>query len=105
MTFRRVERVTPSAAELAALAGDYRSDDVEVTYHLRVVQGALQLSSLRTPPVVLNPVDKDRFEAPLFYGAVFRVVRDPKGAPKELRVGLMGGRVRDVALVRVRPGP
>jgi CubicO group peptidase (beta-lactamase class C family) len=104
MAIRRVVRVTPTATELAALVGDYRSEELDVTYHLAVVNGVLQFSSLRTPPVGMTPLDKDRFEAPLFYGAVFRVVRDAKGAPKELRIGLMGGRVRDVALVRVRPG-
>jgi CubicO group peptidase (beta-lactamase class C family) len=98
--FRRLERATPTPEALAALAGDYRSEELDTTYRLAVRNGLLEMSSLRTPPVFLTPLDADRFESPLYYGAVVRVVRDAKGQPSALRIGLMGGRVRDVLFER-----
>jgi len=101
LVWTRIEKVAPTPEELAALAGAYRSDELDITYKLAVVNGVLQLSSLRTDPALLVPTAKDMFDAPLFYGAVVKVGRDVVGRPDRLLVSLMGGRVRDVVLRRV----
>jgi CubicO group peptidase (beta-lactamase class C family) len=101
LVWRRIEKVTPTPEELAALAGAYRSDELDITYRLAVVSGVLQLSSLRTDPTLLVPTAKDMFDAPLFYGAVIKVERDAAGRPDRLLVSMMGGRVRNVVLKRV----
>ena len=101
LVWRRIEKVTPAPAELDAIAGVYRSDELDITYRLAVVNGVLQLSSLRTDPAPLMPTAKDMFDAPTFYGTVVKVGRDSTGKPDRLLLSLMGGRVRDVVLKRV----
>lgn len=102
VVWRRVERVQPTAPEMQALAGAYRSDELDITYNLAVENGRLQLSSLHADPVILTPSAKDMFDAPGFYGSVVRVERDRAGRPQRLLLTLMGGRVRNLALERVR---
>lgn len=99
--WRRIDKAQPTPAELQALAGAYRSEELDVTYRLAVVNGALQLSSLRTDPVPLLPSDKDMFDAPLLFGAVVKVGRDAGGRADRLLISVMGGRVRDVVFRRV----
>jgi CubicO group peptidase (beta-lactamase class C family) len=60
------QAATPSlgAAELAAYAGDYYSDEVDATYHVAVVDGALVLSAHHIAAVQLTPTAADTFRAP-----------------------------------------
>jgi Beta-lactamase len=82
----RIERVPaaqPDAAALAALAGDYGSDDAETTLTVRVRDGALEL--MRRPDSVfrLTPLYTDAFECDIGT-IIFR--RDGHGVPVELSV-------------------
>lgn len=101
LVWKRIDKATPTAAELAELAGAYHSDELDITYRLTVVNGMLELSSLRSDPAPLTPTAKDMFDAPSFYGTVVKVGRDKAGKPDRLLLSLMGGRVRDVVLRRV----
>jgi CubicO group peptidase (beta-lactamase class C family) len=101
LVWRRIDKVAPTPAELAGLAGVYRSDELDITYRLAVVNGTLQLSSLRTDPAPLFPTARDMFDAPSLFGGLVKVGRDKAGKPDRLLVSLMGGRVRDVVLRRV----
>ena len=61
---RRATRVEPSTAELAALAGKYRCDEIDSTYQLAAADGGLTLSSLRFAPQKLTAGDPDAFDGP-----------------------------------------
>ena len=52
---------TPTATELAAFAGAYRSDEIKSTWTARVDSGRLVLSSRRGSREALTPVYKDAF--------------------------------------------
>ena len=63
-TFRVFERVTsprPSGAGLNGFVGRYRSDDTDMTYTVRLVEGRLQLSWPRDYTVALDAVGGDHF--------------------------------------------
>jgi CubicO group peptidase (beta-lactamase class C family) len=53
----------PTASELEAYAGEYRSAELETTYTLIVRDDALVARHFRTGERVLRPVEKDRFQA------------------------------------------
>jgi CubicO group peptidase (beta-lactamase class C family) len=46
---RRATRIQPSPADLAAIAGTYRSDDIDSTYRIAATDQGLTLSCLRFP--------------------------------------------------------
>lgn len=63
-TTRRFVRITdplPGPETLAALTGDYRSEETEMTYTVRVEEGKLRLSWPRAYDVALDAVGGDRF--------------------------------------------
>ncbi|MBK8250221.1 MAG: beta-lactamase family protein [Gemmatimonadetes bacterium] len=101
--YRRVPEGTPTPADLAALAGRYQSDELAVTWELRVVGDSLVLHRLKFPPTSLMPLFKDRFEASEGLGFVVQVVRDPRGRVSGITVG--SGRVRRMLFARVTPPP
>lgn len=97
LPYRRTERAAASAADLAALAGDYRSRELDVTYTLSVRGSQLVLTSLRAPePILLVPGERDRFDMP--FGTI-GIVRGPSGRASGLSVTT--GRVRDLRFDRV----
>ena len=98
MRHRRAARVTPSAAELATLAGAYRCDEIDSTYRLAPDEsgGGLVLSCLRFAPLTLAPADADAFDGPSLRLAV---LRDGAGAPSGFT--LATGRVRGLAFSRL----
>ncbi|MBL8982217.1 MAG: beta-lactamase family protein [Gemmatimonadetes bacterium] len=99
--FRRVEEATPSAAELAALAGRYRSDELEVTWELRATGDSLMLHRRKFPPTRLAPIFRDRFQATSGTGFVVQVQRDARGRATGITVG--SGRVRRMLFLREVP--
>ncbi|WP_233585291.1 hypothetical protein [Corallococcus sp. CA054B] len=58
----------PTASALAAFAGQYRSDEVDMTYTVRVADGKLAIRWPRRDEVVLEAIGGDRFSGSL--GAV-----------------------------------
>lgn len=104
--FRRVEEATPTAADIAALAGRYRSDELEVTWELRVTGDSLMLHRRKFPPARLAPIFRDRFQATSGMGFVVQVQRDARGRATGITVG--SGRVRRMLFLRevpVAPAP
>ncbi|MGE0554783.1 MAG: serine hydrolase domain-containing protein, partial [Gemmatimonadales bacterium] len=59
---------TPTAAELGGYTGEYRSDELDTSWHLRLVGGRLVASHFRIGDTPVAPVAKDRFNAPALGG-------------------------------------
>ncbi len=83
LVHQRRSRVQPPAAELASLAGTYRSEEIDSTYELAATEGGLMLSSLRSPPLAFASADVDAFDGP---GLRLTVERDPAGEPTGFRI-------------------
>ena len=94
--FERVEPAKPDAAALAAYAGAYSSDEVEVTLTMAVEGRALVVSRRPDTKGPLTPVYADAFESPVGF---VRFLRDGKGAVVGLSLG--DSRAWDVRFVRV----
>jgi CubicO group peptidase (beta-lactamase class C family) len=95
-TWRPARRATPAADDLAALAGDYRCDELDVTYTLSPADAGIAMSSLRSEPLPLAAADEDRFEGG---GVRLAVTRGADGEAVGFTVAT--GRVRGVAFRRV----
>lgn len=96
--FERVQVVSPTASELAALAGDYRSEELDVTYSLAVREDRLVARSLRiTETMLFTPSSRDRFDTRL---GVIEFVRGPGSAPVAFKLHSTG--VNDILFERVR---
>jgi CubicO group peptidase (beta-lactamase class C family) len=82
--FERVERTTPSEAEMQALTGDYVSDEAEAVFH--VLLGAKELEIHQRPDIVypLKPTYAGGFSSEL--GSI-RFLRDASGKITGLSVG------------------
>jgi CubicO group peptidase (beta-lactamase class C family) len=93
--YRRTERVKPSAEDLAAYAGRYRSDEIDSTYEIAVDGPGLSLACLRFEPLKLAPGDRDAFDGP--WRLVFQ--RGADGAPNAFT--LSSGRARGLVFRRV----
>jgi len=102
----RYERITPtvpSAATLADYAGNYYSDELDITYTIAVEGDHLTVRSIWTPePVALTGVVTDRFESPSWTLGAVAFDRDAQGKVSGLKIH--AGRVRHVALRRLN-GP
>ncbi|RKH62929.1 serine hydrolase domain-containing protein [Corallococcus llansteffanensis] len=59
--FTRVTAPMPAAPALASFAGQYRSDELETTYTVRIADGKLAIRWSRRDEVVLDAVGGDRF--------------------------------------------
>jgi CubicO group peptidase (beta-lactamase class C family) len=79
LTFRRVDGPHPSAAQLTALAGRYRSEEAATTYEAVVEEGKLVLRVADGPDFTLqlNAIGPDLFEND---GDLVRFVRNRRGA-------------------------
>jgi len=73
----RVADIHPNEATLKALTGDYRSDELDCSYKLSLVKGALSLQIGTQPAVNLNPVALDEFQAGELGTIVFPNSGDP----------------------------
>lgn len=96
-TYRRVTAVTPAAAELAALAGAYASDEAGATLVVSIADGRLAIAPADRPSAVefAEPLDHDAF---LLSGDLVRVQRDRRGRPEALR--FTNGRVYSMVFKR-----
>ena len=88
---------TPSADELAAFAGDYYSDELDVTYHVAASAAGLVVSLRNTPDIPLRPSSRDGFTAP-GQGLELHFQRDAAGRPGGFTVE--AGRVQHIRFVR-----
>ena len=86
---------TPASAQLQEFAGDYVSEELDVTYTFYVEDGRLKLRFRPAQRMTLEPVFKDAFEAD---GDTVRFTRSPAGAIDGLRI--YSGRARHVRFVR-----
>jgi len=72
----RVASYTPSPAQLASVAGDYRSEDLATTYALRVRDGALIADVPGRASIALQPIRPDTFAGSLVGAITFARDRD-----------------------------
>lgn len=101
--YDRITPATPTAAALADFAGNYYSDELDVTYTIAVEGDHLAVRSIWMPdPVSLTGVVADRFESGSGMLGVVAFDRDAQGKVTGLKIH--GGRVRNVALRRLN-GP
>lgn len=97
--YQRIEPATPAAEELAAVAGDYRSPELDVTYTVTPDDGVLLIESIWSErPVRLLPTAADRYAGswPMHDVAI---LRDAQGRPSALLVS--SPRSRNVRLNKV----
>ncbi len=87
---------TPDAAALAAFAGDWRSEELGVTYAIRLDGDSLRVSWRATPAHPLRPHGRDTFRA---RGLTFRFERNAAGRPAAFTVE--AGRAKHIRFVRV----
>ncbi len=97
VTFTRADTVALDAAALAEYAGDYRSDEADVTHTWKVEKGQLAVSAGYRRLGVLEPSYRDGFTRA---GSVIDVVRDRKGRITGYLVE--AGRVRHLRFTRLR---
>lgn len=95
-TLRQADQWMPTASELQAFAGRYKSDDVGVTFTVRVANGALMLSPRPGVESALIPTYRDAFSSE---GGAVWFVRGKGGVMKEMHFG--ESRVWDLTTVRV----
>ncbi len=90
----------PAADELAGFAGDYHSDELDVTYHVRAAADGLRVGWRNTPERRLAPTTRDVFgptsgDGP---GIELHFERDATGRPSAFTVE--AGRVQHIRFVR-----
>lgn len=96
--FERVAEASPTPSQLAEYAGEYVSDEAEVTYTVAVEGGKLFLKARPDISIELSPLYADGFLNPM--GIIARFLRDGSGKITEVSFGLP--RVRDLRLQRRR---
>jgi len=93
----------PGAAELTAFAGDYYSDELDVTYHVRAAADGLRVSWRNTPELRLSPTTRDGFTSvrgveQVAPGMALHFQRDAAGRPVAFTVE--AGRVQHIRFAR-----
>jgi CubicO group peptidase (beta-lactamase class C family) len=89
----------PAADELAAAAGDYWSEELQIGWELAFEHGELHRKLRHAPPQLLEPVYRDAVAGG---GVQIVFVRDARGRIESMRVSTGRG-VRDLLFTR-RPG-
>jgi hypothetical protein len=78
IVLKRVEAAAPTVEDLAAYAGEYRSEEVVSPHRIRVRDGQLVTrAGFNQHESALRPRDRDVFETE---GVVLRFLRDAQGA-------------------------
>ena len=95
--YEKVDRWTPTAAELEAMTGEYASEEAEVTFRVGLEKDHLVIHRRPDTVIALTPTYRDGFSSSL--GSV-RFMRDSSGRFSELSVG--DQRVWDLRFGRVR---
>jgi CubicO group peptidase (beta-lactamase class C family) len=95
--YEKVEPAKPARDELAALAGDYASEEAEVTFRVALEGDKLVIHRRPDAVIPLTPTYKDGFASSL--GSV-RFLRDSSGRPMEMSIG--ESRVWDLRCKRVK---
>ncbi len=85
VTYERVERWKPAAAELVSYSGSYSSAETNSTVAVKAEGGQLSYQVGVLPSVKLKPAFRDSFSSP--NGASVTFVRDPNGRVTGLTVG------------------
>jgi CubicO group peptidase (beta-lactamase class C family) len=95
--FRRVQPVKPKPAELAGVAGLYRSEEADAAYRVTADGDGLLLQHERRPETFIKaiPAYKDVFQTP---AGIIRIYRSKSGKVTELGIGVP--RVRDLRFRR-----
>ena len=93
----------PAPDELTAFAGDYYSDELDVTYHVRAAGDRLVLSWRNTPEVPLSPTTRDSFTSAreieqVAPGMELHFRRDAAGRPAGFTIE--AGRVQHIRFAR-----
>jgi len=89
ITFQSVEVVSLTAEELAAFAGDYYGDELQVTYKVVLQDGQLDCRHRNAPPDPLRPGPRDVLWLP---HATLDFVRDDQGALSGFKMSADGAR-------------
>ena len=95
-TYQRMPAPKTDAGTLAAFAGDYVSDELDVTWRIEPKDGALIVRRGAVPDITLQPVFLDAFNSP---AGVVRVQRASDGRVTGLVIG--AGRVTGFVFRRV----
>ena len=91
--------ISLTAAELAAFAGTYQSDEIELLYHVVLENGKLTLKRLKSKPVALVPAGHDEFRLAMGRSTSLRFVRDPGG--KVTGLLFSSGRITNFRFARI----
>jgi CubicO group peptidase (beta-lactamase class C family) len=94
----QVPAATPTTAQLAALAGAYRSPELDATYHVLARGDTLSIQAVDGSPARLVPLDADGFDVP-DYGLQLTFTRDRRGAVDGFEV--FAGRVLHLRFERL----
>jgi len=93
----RISTVSLSSWELSAYAGEYYSDELDVTYRFYMEGGDLKLKIRNRAPISLTPLEADQFDA---LGDRLHFERNASG--KILQFRLNAGRVTNIRFVKKR---
>ncbi len=106
--YDKIREFTPSAGQLAAYAGDYKSEELAVVYRLRVVKGKLTLAEISdvagmprtgmSPPQDLEPTITDEF-AISAQGSTVHFSRNGNAPAMGFELG--AGRTRGISFSRI----
>ncbi|MGH9860732.1 MAG: serine hydrolase domain-containing protein [Candidatus Acidiferrales bacterium] len=98
--YERAELFAPGPADLAAYAGSYHSEELDVSYTLEVKDSKLWLRVLRNPPSELKPAVRDLFV--VSFGVRLEFARGSGGGPvRASSFTVQAGRVRNIRFVRM----
>ncbi|MBK6304438.1 MAG: serine hydrolase [Gemmatimonadetes bacterium] len=98
LIFRREAPFTPDRAALAAYAGAFYSEELDVRYDLRVADSSLVMFHRKLDDSPLAPASRDVFTAA--FGATFQFTRDRTGKVNGFTI--TDGRVRGVRFERMK---
>lgn len=101
--YRRIEPVSSPPEQLAKLAGDYRSEELDVTYTFTVRNQRLVVDCFWcAQPIELRQVTADHFDAPRSFAVrAFSFVRNAAGEVAEVR--MHSDRAYGVVLRKIAP--
>jgi len=100
--YERIPTYSPERADLERLIGDYRTDEVDITYTFSVQEGQLTARSIwSTKPIRFSAVTADRYDSDDVPMGSIEFMRDTTGKPTGFRI--VGGGMRGTKFERVTP--